>query len=152
MKDMGEASYVIGIKIHRDRTQCILGLSQEAYINKVLERFRMKDYSLSVAPIVKGDRFNLNQCPRNDLEREQMRNMTYASAVGSLMYAQVCTRPDIAFTVGMLGRYQSNPRMDYWKAAKKVMRYLKGTKDYMLMYKRTENLEAVSYSDLDFAK
>jgi hypothetical protein len=60
MKDMGEASYVIGIKIHRDRFQGILGLSQETYINKVLERFRMNDYTPSVAPIVKGDRFNLN--------------------------------------------------------------------------------------------
>ena len=63
MKDMGEASYVIGIKIYRDRPRGILGLSQETYIDKLLERFRMKDYSPSVAPIVKGDRFNLNQCP-----------------------------------------------------------------------------------------
>ncbi|RVW65982.1 Retrovirus-related Pol polyprotein from transposon TNT 1-94 [Vitis vinifera] len=151
MKDMGEASYVIGIKIHRDRFKGILGLSQETYINKVLERFRMKNCSPSVSPIVKGDRFNLNQCPKNNLEREQMKNIPYASAVGSLMYAQVCTRPDIAFAVGMLGRYQSNPGIDHWKAAKKVMRYLQGTKDYKLMYRRTSNLEVVGYSDSDFA-
>uniref|UniRef100_A0A2N9HUB9 Reverse transcriptase Ty1/copia-type domain-containing protein n=1 Tax=Fagus sylvatica TaxID=28930 RepID=A0A2N9HUB9_FAGSY len=88
-------------------------------------------------PIVKGDRFNLNQCPKNDLEREQMKNIPYASAVGSLMYAQVYTRPDIAFAMGMLGRYQSDPGLDHWRAAKKVMRYLQGTKDYMLMYRRT---------------
>ena len=124
MKDMGEASYVIGIKIHRDRFKDILGLSQEAYIKKVLERYWMKDCSPSVAPIVKGDRFNLNQCPKNDLEREQMQNIPYASAIVSLMYAQVCTRPDIAFVVGMLGRYQSNPGLDHWRAIKKVMRYL----------------------------
>ncbi|RVW23075.1 hypothetical protein VitviT2T_005480 [Vitis vinifera] len=151
MKDMGEASYVIGIKIHRDRFQGILGLSQETYINKVLERFWMKNCSLSVSPIVKSNRFNLDQCPKNDLEREQMKNIPYASAVGSLMYAQVCTRPDIAFAVGMLGRYQSNPGKDHWKAAKKVMRYLQGTKDYKLMYRRTSNLEVVGYSDSDFA-
>ncbi|WKA13290.1 hypothetical protein VitviT2T_030606 [Vitis vinifera] len=90
MKDMGETSYVIGINIHRDRFQ------------------------------VKDDRFNLNQCPKNDLESEQMKNIPYASAVESLMYAQVCTRPDIAFAVGMLGRYQSNPGLDHWRAAKKV--------------------------------
>ena len=151
MKDMGKASYVIGIKIHRDRARGILGLSQETYINKVLERFRMKDCSPSIAPIVKGDRFNLNQCPKNDLEREQMKNIPYASAVGSLMYAQVCTRPDIAFAVGMLGRYQSDPGMDHWKAAKKVMRYLKGTKDYMFMYRRIDHLEVIGYSDSNFA-
>ena len=57
---------------------------------------------------MKGDRFNLNQCPKNDLEREQMKDIPYASAVESLMYAQLCTRPDISFVVGMLGRYQSN--------------------------------------------
>jgi len=68
MKDMGDASYVIGIKIHKDRLQGILGLSQEAYINKIIERFQMKDCSPSVALIVKGDRFNLNQYPKNDFE------------------------------------------------------------------------------------
>ncbi|RVW86282.1 Retrovirus-related Pol polyprotein from transposon TNT 1-94 [Vitis vinifera] len=87
MKDMGEASYVIGIKIHKDGFQGILGMSQETYINKVLERFWIKDCSPSVFPIVKGDSFNLNECPKNDLEREQMKNISYASAVGSLMYA-----------------------------------------------------------------
>ena len=151
MKDMGEASYVIGIKIYRDRPRGILGLSQETYIDKLLERFRMKDCSPSVAPIVKGDRFNLNQCPKNNFERESMKNIPYASVVGSLMYAQVCTRPDIAFIVGMLGRYQSNPGMDHWRAAKKVMRYLQGTKDYMLMYRHTDNLDVIGYSDSDFA-
>ena len=96
----------------------------------------MKDCSPSIAPIVKGDRFNLNLCPKNDLEREQMKNIPYDSTVGSLMYAQVCTRPDIAFVVGMLGRYQINPSIDHWRAAKKVMRYIQGNKDYMLMYRR----------------
>ncbi|XP_057953811.1 secreted RxLR effector protein 161-like [Malania oleifera] len=81
-----------------------------------------------------------------------MENIPYASAVGSLMYAQVCIRPDIAFAVGMLGRYQSNPGMDHWKAAKKVMRYLQGIKDYMVTYKQVDNLEVVGYTDSDFAK
>ena len=66
MKDMGEASYVIGIKITRDRHRCILDLSQKAYINKVLERFIMKECSPSPTPIVYGDKFNLNQFPRTD--------------------------------------------------------------------------------------
>ncbi|KAL4319722.1 hypothetical protein GQ457_18G015860 [Hibiscus cannabinus] len=151
MKDMGDASYVIGIKIHRDRNKGVLGLSQETYINKVLERFRMKDCSPSVALIVKGDKFNINQCPKNEFEREQMKNIPYASVVGSLMYAQVCTRPDIAFAVGMLGRYQSNPGIDHWRAAKKVLRYLKGIKEYMLTYERSDHLEVIGYSDSDFA-
>ncbi|RVW58307.1 hypothetical protein CK203_114670 [Vitis vinifera] len=60
-----------------------------------------------------GDRFNLEQCPKNDLEWEQIKNIPYISTVGSLMYAQVCTRPAIAFVVGMLGRYQSNPSINH---------------------------------------
>ena len=60
MKDMRSASYVIGIKIFRDRHNGILGLSLETYINRVLKRFRMKDCLPSIAPIVKGDRYNLN--------------------------------------------------------------------------------------------
>ena len=111
----------------------------------------MKDCSPSVALIVKGDRFNLNQCPKNHLEREQVENIPYASAVRSIMYAYVCTRPDIAFVVGMLDRYQSNPGMDHWRATNKVLRYLKKAKDYMLMYRRTDELEVIDYSDSNFA-
>ena len=99
---------------------------------------------------MKGDRFNLNQCPKNELEMEQMKNISYASTVGSLTYAQVCTRLDIAFVIGMLGRYQSNLKMDHWRAVKKVKRYLQGTKDYILMYRRTDNLKVVGYLDSDF--
>jgi len=124
MKNMGEAYYVIGIEIFCDRSQRLLGLSQNAYINKVLERFRMDKCSTSLVPIQKGDKFSLMQCPKNDLKWKQMENIPYASVVGSLMYAQTCTRPDISFAVGMLGRYQSNPGLKHWKAAKKVLRYL----------------------------
>ena len=106
MKDMSEASYVIGIKIERDISQQILGLSQETYINKVLGRFHMKDCLLGTVPFFKGDKFSLDQCQSNDLEKKEMKNIPYASAVRSLMYAQVCTRPDISYAVGMLGGYQ----------------------------------------------
>ena len=63
-----------------------------------------------------------------------MKRIPYASIVGSLVYAQVSTRPNIAFAIGMLKRYQKDPGMEHWKAAKKVMRYLQGTKDYKLTY------------------
>ncbi|XP_052880506.1 secreted RxLR effector protein 161-like [Gossypium arboreum] len=80
-----------------------------------------------------------------------MQNIPYASVVGSLMYAQVCTRLDIVYIVGMLDRYLSNPGIDHWIAAKRVMRYLQRIKDYMLTYKRLDLLEVVGYFDSDFA-
>jgi hypothetical protein len=80
-----------------------------------------------------------------------MKLIPYASIIRSIMYAQVCTRPGLAFVTGMLGRYQSNLGLDHWKAAKKVLRYLQGTKGLMLTYKKYDNLEVVGYSDADFA-
>ena len=66
------------------------------------------------------------------------------------MYIQVCTRPDLAFPTSVLRRYLSNPGPDHWVVAKKVMRYLQRTKDYMLVYRRMSDLEVVSYTDSDF--
>ena len=74
-----------------------------------------------------------------------MRNIPYASIVGSLIYAQNCTRPDIRFAVGVLGRYQSNLDLDHWKAVKKIFRYLQGTKDHMLTYRKSDHLEVIGY-------
>ena len=104
---------MIGIEIICDRSQGLLGLSQKAYINNVLERFRMKKCSSSIVPIQKGDKFSLMQCPKNELERKQMEQIPYASIFRSLMYAQTCTRPDISFAIGMLGRDQSDSGMDH---------------------------------------
>ncbi|KAK2991942.1 hypothetical protein RJ640_027833 [Escallonia rubra] len=88
MKDLGEASYVIGIEIHRDRSRGILGLSQNAYIDKVLKRFNMHKCAPTIAPVVNGDKCSLLQCPRNQLEQDEMELIPYASAIGSLVYAQ----------------------------------------------------------------
>jgi Reverse transcriptase (RNA-dependent DNA polymerase) len=151
MKYLGEISYVICIEIYRDRSRGILGLSQKVYIKKMIKRYNMQNCSPSVAPIIKGDKFSKLQCPKNDLERAQMKQIPYASVVGSLMYAQICTRPDIAFVVGMLGRYQTYPGMNHWKAAKKFLRYLQGAKNYMLTFRKSDNLEVIGYSDSDFS-
>ncbi|XP_068305139.1 secreted RxLR effector protein 161-like [Pyrus communis] len=75
----------------------------------------------------------------------------YTSLVGSLMYAHVCTRPDIAYAISMLGRFQSNHGNAHWTAAKKVLRYLQRTKKYLLVYKKGSGLELIGYNDSDFA-
>ncbi|GJW43781.1 putative RNA-directed DNA polymerase [Tanacetum coccineum] len=152
MKDLGEASYLIGIEIYRDRANGKFGLSQKAYIERVLNRFNMQHCSLTVAPIIKGDVFGSHQCLKTKVEYEEMKRIPYASVVGSLTYAQVCTRPDISYICGMLGRFQSNPGLLHWKAAKKVLRYLQGTKVYKLTNTRSDTLEVIGYSDSDFAK
>ena len=81
-----------------------------------------------------------------------MKAVPYASAVGSLQYAQVCTRPDLSFVTRVLGRYQSNPGIEHWKMVKKALRYVRGTTGLMLTYRKTKSLEIEGYSDSDFAK
>ncbi|KAJ1277321.1 hypothetical protein BS78_05G285900 [Paspalum vaginatum] len=103
------------------------------------------------APIVQGDVFGNFQCPKNKYEIDRMKSVSYASAVGSLMYAQVCKRPDLAFTTGMLGRYQKNPGVEHWIAVKKALQYLQGTKSLMLTYRKSDALEIVGYSEADSA-
>jgi hypothetical protein len=113
MKDLGEASFILGIEIHRDRRKGVLGLSQKAYFKKVLKKYSMHACKPSPAPIVKGDSFGKFQCLRNQYEIDRMKTVQYASAVGSLQYAQVCTCLDLAFVTRILSRYQSNPGIDH---------------------------------------
>jgi hypothetical protein len=149
--DLGDVSYVLGIKIHRDKTKGVLGLSQKAYIEKVLKRYNMHECSTTHVPFMKENTLGTFQSPRNQLEINEIKSIPYASAIGSIMYVQVCMRPNLAFVTGLLRIFQSNPGIKHWKAAKKTLRYLQGTKHYMLTYKRTDNLEVIGYSDSDFA-
>jgi hypothetical protein len=102
------------------------------------------------APIVRGDKYVSFQSPRNQYEIDQIKSIPYASAVESLVYAQVCTHSDLAFVTGMLGRYQKNLDISHWNEIKKALRYIQGTKGLMLTYERSDNLKIVGYSDLDF--
>ena len=151
MKDLGKASYVLGIQILHDRPSGILRLSQHTYIERNPKKFNMQLCSFGITPIIKGDKFFKGQCPYNDIERYHMKAIPYSSVVGSLMYAQVCTHLDIAFIVSVLGRYLSDHGQSHWKVAKKVLRYLQGTKDLMLTYQCTDTLKVVGFSDSDYA-
>lgn len=126
-------------------------MSQKGYIDKILENFNMANCATTTpAPICKGDKLSEKDRPHNALEEKSMENIPYAFVVGNLMYTQTCTRPRISFVVGMLGRYQSNPGVEHWKAAK-VLRYLNGTRQYMLTYRRSDQLEVIGYFDSNFA-
>ena len=109
MKDLGQASYVLGIQIIRDRKNRLLALSQASYIDKVLARFSMQNSKKGQLPTQHGIALSEEQCPTTPQEEKDMRRVPYASAVGSLMYAMLCTRPDICYAIGIVSRYQSNP-------------------------------------------
>lgn len=109
----------------------------------------MQNCKLGDIPIVKGAKLNKYQCPQNKVEREEMNDRPFGSALGSLINAQVCTRPNIAFIVAVLGRYQSNPGNDQQMDANKVTRYLQRTKEYMLIYMACvfDHLQIVEYTN-----
>ena len=138
MKDLGEASYILGIKLFRDRNRRIMGLSQAAYIEKVLSRFSMDNSKKGLLPFWCSLAFSKDQCLKTQEERDCMVGVPYASVVGSLMYALLCTRPDIYLAVGMVSRYESNHGLEHWTAVKHILKYLRTTKDYMLMYSGDE--------------
>ena len=96
-----------------------------------------------------GSSLSVNQRPKTPAEIEKMSGIPYASAVGSLMYAMLCTRPDICFVVGMVSRYQSDPSEEHWIAVKHIFMYLRRTRDYMSVF-QDESLIPIGYTDSDF--
>uniref|UniRef100_A0A2N9GZ66 Integrase catalytic domain-containing protein n=1 Tax=Fagus sylvatica TaxID=28930 RepID=A0A2N9GZ66_FAGSY len=121
MKDMGKASFMLGVKILRDRSRKLL-----------------------------GDSLNSEMCPKTQAKIESMARVPYANAIGSLMYAMLCTRSDICFVVRLVSRFQSNPGPAHWKVVKRILRYLRETADYMLCY-HGRDLCLRGYSDADWA-
>ncbi|KAH9792546.1 hypothetical protein KPL71_004166 [Citrus sinensis] len=133
----------------RDRKNKTLALSQAVYIDKILARFSMENSKTGLLPFRHGITFSKDQSPKTSEEIERMRRVPYAEAVGSLMYAMLCTRPDVCFAVWMVYRYQFNPGPQYWNAVEHIIKYLKRTKNYMLVYSGDE-LILVGYTDSDF--
>ena len=85
-------------------------------------------------PVLQGMRLSKAQSPTTAEDREKMSVIPYASAIGSIMYAMLCTRPDVNLAVSLVGRYQSNPGVDHWTTVKNILKYLKRTKDMFLIY------------------
>ena len=109
MKDLGEATFILGIGIYRDRLRRLIGLCQSAYLDKILKKFNMESSKKGFLPMTHGVRLSKTQCPESADERSRMDMIPYASAVGSIMYAMICTRPDVSYALSVTSRYQSDP-------------------------------------------
>jgi len=109
MKDLGAAKKILGMEIHRDRSSKKLWLSQQGYVEKVLDRFGMSNTKPVSTPLANHFKLSSNQCPNTDKEVADMAEVPYASVVGCLMYAMVCTRPDLAHAVSQVSKYMSKP-------------------------------------------
>ena len=146
MKDLGAAKQIIGMRIFRDKE--VLKLSQEDYVKKVLSRFNMYDAKPVTTPLASHFKLSKDQSPLTEKEREFMSTIPYASAIGSIMYAMVCTRPDIAHAVGVVSRFMSNPGRQHWEAVKWILRYLKGSMGLALCFRKSD-MGLEGYVDAD---
>nr|GEV41592.1 zinc finger, CCHC-type [Tanacetum cinerariifolium] len=123
MKDMGQEDVILGIRIKHESNG--ISISQSHYIEKVLKKFNYSDTPVSI-PLDTNEKMMPNKGLVSQLE--------YSRVIGCLMYDMTCTRPDIAFVVGKLSRYTSNPGTQHWQAIQRVLKYLKKTMDYRLVY------------------
>ena len=148
MKDVGEASYVLGVKIFRDCSKRLMSLSQKTHIKKMLKRYHMHDGKPMDTPIKKNMSLSLDMCPKKLDENEQMSKVPYSIFVVCLMYAMMCTCPNICHVIGIVSGFQSNLGPNHWMIVKRILRYLKGTPDYVLCY-QGKDLLLVGYTNVD---
>ncbi|KAL0392848.1 UNVERIFIED_CONTAM: Retrovirus-related Pol polyprotein from transposon TNT 1-94 [Sesamum radiatum] len=134
MKDMGEASYILGIKIYRDRRRRMLGPTQSSYIEKVLKRFKTENLKRKFLRMRHGIKLSKKQPPKTDEELKKILDIPYTLAVGSIQYDVQCTRPDVAYALSVTSRYQACAGEAHWSAVKIIFKYLRRTKDIFLIY------------------
>ena len=141
MKDLGILSHFLGIDF--EQGDGYVNVSQKEYLSKVLDRFGMSDCKPRYTPSE----------PKVDCSGgESVNPKTYREAVGCLIYAMICTRPDICWIITKLSQYLSKPLKEHWVSVKHVLRYLKCTLDYELCYRKcADGLTLIGYSDADWA-
>jgi len=142
MKDLGNASVILGMKITKMNDGIFL--DQSHYVEKILKKFGFHDVKHASTPLESS----IHLFPTMN-ENLIVNQKEYASMIGSLRYLTYCTRPDISYAVGLLGRFTSKPSMEHWSAIKYLMRYLCGTKNYGLFYKKYPAV-LEGYSDADW--
>jgi len=151
MKDLGPAKKILGMEIYRDRSQKKLFLSQKGYIQKILSRFGMSTAKPIDTPSAANAHLSIAFAPKTAEEKEYMSRVPYASAVGSLMYAMVCRRPDLAHAVSVVSRFMGESGKEHWQAAKRIFRFLGGTSNVGLIYGGDTQCLVIGYSDSNYA-
>ena len=154
MKDLDATRKILGMEIFRDREACSIHLSQEQHVKKVLFRFgNAKSVTKHFANHFK---LSASQSPKTEDDYEKMKNIPYLIAVGSLMYAMVCTKADIFHGVSVVSRYLVNPGKKYWQAVKWILRYFAGLVSKCLKFQKDGSTfvnadQVIGYTDFDFA-
>ena len=146
MKDMGELHYCLGITIKQDKADKTVEIQQKQYIMRILEKYGLQDSKPVSTPADPNAKLK-----KDDRISKPVDSALYQSMVGSLLYAAVATRPDISQAVGVVCKFSLKPSEAHLTAVKRILRYLKGTVDIVLKYKKAESVGLIGYSDADYA-
>ena len=145
MKDKEDLKHFLGLEIYYSREEGILKIDQKKYLKGILKRFNLEQCNSCLTPI--EPRLNINPEKENK-EHEPVREL-----IGCLMYLMLGTRPDISFAINYFSRFQDRNSNEVWTHLKRLLRYLKGTIDYELIYKRNAGaLPLICYVDSDWAQ
>jgi hypothetical protein len=141
---------LLGLKVEHNWSASTISLSQQAYVRTVIEHFHLQDTKSTSIPMNVGASLSSEQSPSMHEETEDMQDVPYQRAIGSLMYAATSTRPDITFAVSILSQFMRNLGQVHWEAMKEVMHYLKGTANVRLTL-GAEEQGLKAYVDSDWA-
>eukprot|EP00253_Pinus_taeda_P034035 PITA_34035 len=142
MTDLGLLRYFLGIEVKE--TENGIFISQAKYVANILERFKMQNNKSAPTPTVMGLKLSKEDCSNNV-------NLTlYKSMIGNLMYLTT-TRPNIMYAMSLVSRFMDTPKDTHWQAAKRILRYVNGTKHYGILYQETSDFRLIGYTDSDWA-
>ncbi|UYV73752.1 hypothetical protein LAZ67_11000718 [Cordylochernes scorpioides] len=150
VKNLGAIRNFLGVQIDYPDEETLV-LSQSTYVKSILQKFNMIECRPVSTPLFISFPISKGDCPTDEEEKERMRAIPYRELIGSLLYLANCTRPDLMFSVTRLAQFSSNPGRRHWQAAKHVLRYLHGSINLSLVYRRTDSNDACAYSDADWA-
>ena len=132
IKDVGENEYFLGMRVQQDLTLGIIQLTQRPYWEHVLNRFQLDNVIPRNTPLPVGILLDNGMSPKTDSEKQEMKDKPYRSILGSVMWGQLATCPDLSFSVSLLAQFQANPGLSHWNALLHVIRYIKNTLDYSI--------------------
>ena len=149
--DHGPINWFLGFEIKRDRKSRTLSINQRAYIESMVEKFRLTGSKRTSTPMEANTLFTKSQSPSTPTQEARMKGVPYSEAIGSVLWPTVVSRPDTAYAVGILSQFMQNPGLAHWEGLKRVISYLGSTKDLWLTFGGNKHTLLEGYCDADWA-
>ena len=146
--DHGPIEWFLGFEIRRDQKLRTVLINQQAYIEAMVDKFRLTRAKKVTTPIDPHTQYLMKQCPSTISKVVHMKGVPYCEAIGSILWPTVVLQPDMAYVVGILSQFMQNPGQAHWEAVKRVISYLRSTKELWLTYRGKGQVELEGYCDL----